>query len=186
MKHHTWSGARYKKLTVLCHPRSTYAAHHGDEDSTTGVSEEGGGDGGCSTVAKITGVSSPSTCNLTTFSELLMLGELRVLTCGRLMVLPSGSGSPGCSSLIEGSIKARHWSNSVCAIIRMEDQFWTSFLPLPSLFRIPDYHTWVSNVSVRILRRRHGRLEGRGRRHQGGPNDGDGTAAPPLDPGNAR
>ena len=108
------------------------AAHHGDEDSTTGVSEGGGGDGGCSTVAKITGVSSPSTCNLT-FFELLVLGELKVLTCGRLMVLPAGSGSPGCSSLIEGLIKARRWSDSVCAIIRMEDHFWDSLAPSVAL-----------------------------------------------------
>ena len=55
----------------------------------------------------------------------------------------------------------------------------------PCFFCIPDNHTGWNNVTVRILT--HVLLGGRARwHHRGGPNDGDGTAAPPLDPGDAR
>ena len=57
---------------------------------------------------------------------------------------------------------------------------------LRSALVVPDYHTGRNSVRVRILGRHHVGLEGSGRQHRAGPNDGDGTAAPPLDPGDAR
>lgn len=55
-----------------------------------------------------------------------------------------------------------------------------------SRLQLSDYHTWRKNAHVRILSYhvRRGE-EGRGQ-HRGSPNEGDGTAAPPLDAGNAR
>ena len=57
---------------------------------------------------------------------------------------------------------------------------------LRSALVVPDYHSGWNSVRVRILGRHHVGLEGSGRQHRAGPNDGDGTAAPPLDPGDAR
>ena len=57
---------------------------------------------------------------------------------------------------------------------------------LRSALVVPDYHTGRNSVRGRILGRHHVGLEGSGRQHRAGPNDGDGTAAPPLDPGDAR
>ena len=57
---------------------------------------------------------------------------------------------------------------------------------LRSALVVPDYHTGRNSVHVWILGRHHVGLEGSGRQHRAGPNDGDGTAAPPLDPGDAR
>ena len=55
-----------RKVHVAHHVLSTSvisldAGHQGDDDSTIGVSDGDGGDGGCSTVARIKGASSPST-----------------------------------------------------------------------------------------------------------------------------
>ena len=57
---------------------------------------------------------------------------------------------------------------------------------LRSALVVPDYHTGRNSVRARILGRHHVGLEGSGRQYGAGPNDGDGTAAPPLDPSDAR
>ena len=57
---------------------------------------------------------------------------------------------------------------------------------LRSALVVPDYHAGRNGVRARILGRHHVSLEGSGRQHRAGPNDGDGTAAPPLDPSDAR